>query len=256
MLNRVETIQYDAAKIVTGAWHGTSTDKLYKNLGWESLNERRIMRKLCILHETSLNKYPCYLNEIIEKCKSTREISRSVDQLSLNNIICKRSRYPKAFFPSTIVDWNHLELDIKKSKSKPIFKRKLLNKIRPKKSTYFGLFDNKKVKYLTMLRVGLSPLNAHKFNHNFQNITKFCVVCGCSEDTEHFLLHCKSYRLSRTTMFSDVQAILNRDISTLPKRKVVSILLYGSEDTSYEKNTKIMNVVADFCSKSKLLDGL
>ena len=49
---------------------------------------------------------------------------------------------------------------------------------------------------------------------------------------------------------------LNRDVSTLPKRTVVSILLYGSEDITYEKNTKILNVVADFCIKSMRLDTL
>ena len=256
ILNKADSIQYEAAKIVTGAWHGSSATKLYQILGWESLNERRIMRKLCILHEVSLNKYPYYLSEIIESCHSTREASRSLEQLRLNNIVCKRTRYPKAFFPSTITDWNHLEFDIKNSKSKAIFKRKLLNKVRPKKLSYFGLFSNQKVKYLTMLRVGLSPLNAHKFEHNFKNITKHCLLCGCPEDTSHFLLDCKSYRLSRTAMFNEVSAILNRDVSTLPKRTVVSILLYGSEDITYEKNTKILNTVADFCIKSMRLDTL
>ena len=49
LMKKVEKIQYDAAKIITGAWKGTSREKLYKNLGWESLNERRIMRKVSIM---------------------------------------------------------------------------------------------------------------------------------------------------------------------------------------------------------------
>lgn len=172
ILKQVESIQYDAARIVTGAWKGSSMDKLYQILGWESMNNRRIMRKLGILHETFLNKYPYYLDNILNNNKFA-ENSRLSNQMRLKNIPCKRSRYKKAFFPSTISDWNRLDLDIKSSKSKPIFKRKLLNKIRPKKSPYFGLFNNNKVKYLTMLRVGLSPLNAHKHAYNFKNITQF-----------------------------------------------------------------------------------
>lgn len=230
-------------------------EKLYQILGWESLNERRIMRKLSIIHETHLNKYPLYLDRIINNCRFA-ENSRSSNQLILRNIPCKRARYNKAFFPSTIKDWNSLEYDIRNSKSKAIFKRKLLNKIRPKKASYFGIFNNNKVRYLTMLRVGLSPLNAHKFAYNFKNVTQFCVVCGCTEDTEHFLLHCKSYELSRTTMFNEISSIINSNLSTLPKRTVVSTLLYGSEDITYEKNTKILRVVVNYISKSKRLDTI
>ena len=37
-LKKVETIQYKAARIITGAWKGTDMIKLYNTLGWESLN--------------------------------------------------------------------------------------------------------------------------------------------------------------------------------------------------------------------------
>ena len=34
-------VQYEAAKIVSGATHGTSTTLLLQDLGWESLSSRR-----------------------------------------------------------------------------------------------------------------------------------------------------------------------------------------------------------------------
>ena len=69
ILKQVESVQYGAAKIVSGAWHGTNTDKLYEMLGWESLNKRRIMRKLTMFHETLslITKSPVYLHNIISK---------------------------------------------------------------------------------------------------------------------------------------------------------------------------------------------
>jgi len=216
LLKKVEEIQYSAAKIITGAWQGTSTEKLYKILGWESLNCRRIMRKLNILHETFIDKHPNYLYDTF-KTSVYPVGSRLGNQLTLKNIPCKKARYPKEFLPSTIRDRNQLELNIKNSKTKYIFKRKILNTIRPKKSPYFGLFNNSKIRYLTMLRVGLSPLNSHKFNYNFQNVHEFCAVCGCTENTEHYLLSCISYRLSRATMFNAISPILNKDLSTMPK---------------------------------------
>ena len=37
-MEKLESVQYSAALAVTGAWKGTSRDKLYGELGWESLN--------------------------------------------------------------------------------------------------------------------------------------------------------------------------------------------------------------------------
>ena len=37
---RLENIQYRAAKIVTGAFHLTSKEKLNADLGWESIQQR------------------------------------------------------------------------------------------------------------------------------------------------------------------------------------------------------------------------
>ena len=51
LLKRVESIQYEAARIVSGAWNKTCRVKLYENLGWESLQNRRMMRKLCLFYE-------------------------------------------------------------------------------------------------------------------------------------------------------------------------------------------------------------
>ena len=39
-LSRLESLQYRAAQIVTGALHFTSKEKLNNELGWETINER------------------------------------------------------------------------------------------------------------------------------------------------------------------------------------------------------------------------
>ena len=41
MTKRLERIQYSAALAVSGAWRGTNIDRLYEELGWESLYYRR-----------------------------------------------------------------------------------------------------------------------------------------------------------------------------------------------------------------------
>ena len=44
---KMESIQYNAALAITGAIRGTSRQKLYQELGIESLSKRRCYRKLC-----------------------------------------------------------------------------------------------------------------------------------------------------------------------------------------------------------------
>ena len=48
----IESIQYNAALAITGTVRGTSREKLYQELGFESLQERRWDRKPCCLFKT------------------------------------------------------------------------------------------------------------------------------------------------------------------------------------------------------------
>ena len=41
LMERVERIQYQAALAITGAWQGSNRAKLYEELGWETLSDRR-----------------------------------------------------------------------------------------------------------------------------------------------------------------------------------------------------------------------
>ena len=44
--DKLESIQYNACLAITGAIRGTSTEKIYQELGLESLKSRRWFRKL------------------------------------------------------------------------------------------------------------------------------------------------------------------------------------------------------------------
>ena len=238
---------------MTGAWKGANMSKLYGILGWESISDRRVMRKLYIVFGTLESKFPRYLHNMIDK-QQYRTDSRFFNKKLLRTIPCQRP-YKLSFLPSTTLDWNNLDAETKKAKSKNIFKNKLLNKIRPKKASYFGL-NNEKIKYLTMLRLDLSPLRAHKFKYGFSDtIDPFCLVCESTEDTEHYMLHCKSYFLTRVTLLQNISSILKLDVSILPKRTLLSILLYGKEGTTLEDNYGILNLVTDYIKESKRLDN-
>ena len=66
LMEKVERIQYQAALAITGAWQGSSRLKLYEELGWETLSDRRMSRRILQTHKiidkklllTSLINYP------------------------------------------------------------------------------------------------------------------------------------------------------------------------------------------------------
>ena len=61
----IESIQYNAALAITGAVRGTSREKLYQELGFESLQQRRWYRKLCCLFKIINNESPIYPFQLI-----------------------------------------------------------------------------------------------------------------------------------------------------------------------------------------------
>ena len=62
---KLESIQYNAALALTVAIRGSSREKLYQELGLESLQLRRWYRKLCCFYKIYNKQAPGYLTELI-----------------------------------------------------------------------------------------------------------------------------------------------------------------------------------------------
>ena len=50
-MDLIERVQYKAALIVSGCWQGTRRVKLYEELGWEPLSDRRMVRCLTTFYK-------------------------------------------------------------------------------------------------------------------------------------------------------------------------------------------------------------
>ena len=61
----LERTQYKAALAVSGAWEGTSVNKLYEGVGWETLTHRRLVRRLTQFYNIMNNLTPEYLKSSI-----------------------------------------------------------------------------------------------------------------------------------------------------------------------------------------------
>ncbi len=62
--NELESIQIEAARIVTGATKLCSLDKLYAETKWESLEKRRKKHKLILFYKMKNNNDPILLNQL------------------------------------------------------------------------------------------------------------------------------------------------------------------------------------------------
>ena len=169
-----ESIQYNAALAVTGAVSGSSTEKPYQELRLESLN-RRWFRKLCQFYKILKSKSPRYLFDIIPT-KLRAYNTRYCDNIPLLKI--KHNYFRNSFFPSSIVEWNKLSREVRNSENIRIFKKRLLEFIRPSPNSIFDIYNPYGIKLLTRLRLGLRHLNEHKFKHGFNDTINLIFICG------------------------------------------------------------------------------
>ena len=159
LMERVEKVQYQAALAITGLWQGTSRNKLYEELGWESLNDRRWARRLIQLYKIRKHMTPLYLYDNLPPHR--RPLYRNNSE-TYHEIFCNTSRYMNSFFPNTIKSWNGIGNEFQTCTSLGIFKRSIFNLVRPTPKSIYGIHDHSALKCLFQLRVGLSPLKCHK----------------------------------------------------------------------------------------------
>ena len=63
LMEKLERVQCQAAFAVTGAWQGSNCSKLNEELGWETLSDRRMGRRILQIHKIMNNKTPSYLKD-------------------------------------------------------------------------------------------------------------------------------------------------------------------------------------------------
>ena len=150
----------------------------------------------------------------------------------------KHDFFKNTFFPSTIIEWNKLDLKIKNSESIKTFKKRILSFIRPSPNSTFNCHNPKGIKLLSRLRLGLSHLREHKFKHSFQDsLNPFC-SCGKGEveTSSHYLLYCSNYLEERLALLNTIK------ILTCPyyNRVIQNLLAFYFSATLLSTKTKTL----------------
>ena len=239
----IKHIQYNAALAITGAIKGTSQTKLYKKLGSESLK---------IKIKTSGK--PEYLFNLLPTGQHTYD-TQNLDQTE--TYYCRTDAF-KFFFLYARVEWNKLDLGVRKSKSYAIVWSALLKIDLPNQCSIYRIHNPVGLKLLTRLTFGLSHLNEHRFNHNFQS--SIDPLCSCSlaiESTTHFLLHCHHFSNIRSTLLNSINEFLGSitNISDRSGCALAKILLFGDQNYTEVENASIINATIKYLVDSERFNG-
>ena len=97
---KIESVQYRAALAITGAIQGTSRDKLYHELGLESLKSRRSYKRLSCMFKIMKREAPNHVINLIPRCEQTIRTRNN----HIPNYHCRTDCFKYSFFPSTLND--------------------------------------------------------------------------------------------------------------------------------------------------------
>ena len=240
---KLVSIQYNTCLAITGTIRGTSKEKLYQEIGLESLQLRRRYRKLGIFYKIFKSKNPQYLFKLIPE-KTSSYVARNAENIPLFNI--KHNFYKNYFFPSSIIEWDNLDLKLRNSENFGNFKNNILKFIRPKPNSFFNCCNLKGIRLITRLRLELSHLREHKFKYNFQNCLNPLCSCGSSiESTSHFLLHCPIFHDRSQNLLITLNNIDSKVLESNDSY-LTETLLFGSTSFDSEKNTLVLNAAIDY----------
>ena len=94
MINAVEKIQIEAARIITGTSKLVSLEKLYNETCWETLEQRRQKHKLYLFYKMSHNLTPDYLASLSFLLLSKAQLLIGYEMRQIFRIGCDPSSEP------------------------------------------------------------------------------------------------------------------------------------------------------------------
>ena len=158
LMERVERTQYQAALVFTDTWQGSNLSKLWGELGWESLSDRRCPRRILQIHKIKNKMTPSYLRNKLPPNRRLFYICNNSN--TFHEIRCKTSKYKNSLFLDAINSWNNIITHFQNVPPFTSLKAHIPSLIRHK--TTFGVHGPSGLRYIFQLRVNLSPLRNHK----------------------------------------------------------------------------------------------
>ena len=242
--NKLEQLQLEAGRIVTGLPVFTNSRKVYEELGWETLQERRKRKKLQMFYNIQYNNTPNYLSSLIPPSLQSTTIYPLRHGEDIIIPFCRLALTSESFIPSTIRQWNSLDISIRKAESLSKFKNAIKTKPGESPPKYYAYGPRSLNVLLTQLRCSASFLNYDLFKVNI--LSEPSCRCGNNrEDSYHFFFECRLY--------TDLRITLLNKLNWLPDdcNLDLNLLTCGSNLISNEQNEYVFRCVYEYIKKTE-----
>ena len=134
----LEKIQIEAARIAIGATKLISLNALFREIQWESLEQRRHKHQLTMFYKMSNDLTPGYLTSLVPQPVGAASRYSLRNANNLQTIKCRTNLYYESFLPSAVRSWNALPTEVQQSDSVNTFKRRITTKQPTPKYYYVG----------------------------------------------------------------------------------------------------------------------
>ena len=192
-----------------------SIHSLYNEIGWETLEKRRINHNLILFYNMCNNLTPDYFSSLVPS--SVNEVSRynlrnANDAQTIN---ARTALYFNSYQPSVIREWNTIPENDKYVDSIDSFKRQISrNKIAVSKFFFTGS------RKLQILHTRLGKICRSLNHYLFVKSISDTLLCSCRsgdvENAEYFFLSCNFYRDHRIEFFRIVSQYCNASLHVFP----------------------------------------
>ena len=248
--NLLESINLEAARIITGLRRGTSNEKLYSELDWVSLDDRRKKHKMTLMYKILNKESPDYLYDIVQPYLNIPNESRY--QLRNNRIFnepfCRTVSYTNSFFPNMICEFNKISdslVDIHSiGQFKKILDRQLYVNNNANVNVVFKEYGPRKYNIiLCQLRNSASSLNFDLHNDHLLDYP----TCACGaplETVQHFFFDCPRYINYRQDLY---HCLYQHEHSHYD----LEIILNGCHDCDTNTNKFILDSITRYIIDTK-----
>ena len=168
------------------------------------------------------------------------------------NFFCRTDGFYILFLPIRFLNRTNLTQTCSMLNHTQHAEKRYWSLVNPSLNHSYKIHDPLGLKLLTRLRLGLSHLNEHRFNHSFD----CCInpLCSCSlevELTKHFFLHCDHYTNICKTLLNTVEMI-DKSILNVNDNDLIEILFFGNCKFSLERNFSVIKVSISYSNNSEI----
>ena len=238
---KIEQIQIDALRLITGATAKSNICNLYAESGWLPTQKCLDNAKLIMMFKIKTDLAPSYLTELL-----LHEVQHQTPYNLRNNRniqipLTRLEVFKRSFFPSAISLWNNTSIRLRACSTIHEFKD-LINANKPEKTILYYYGERWTGIHHARLRMGCSSLNSDLFL-NLHVIENPSCSCGYPvENALHYFLYCNLYR--------DIRTVLINSISNLTLCSIEHIL-YGDPQLNLTANQAIFCAVHKYLKESK-----